>query len=161
MEEGLPVQKYQGVRAKFTGFETAAQWRLLQSTSSLDLALKADAVRAQNLSLNEPLPRISPVRLGAKLIHTTGPWRADWGFDWYAAQDRVPTGAATTAAYTLWHGFVSYKQKVSGAALNWFAKLDNASNQWAYSATSILTTTAPGKSPLPGRSLKLGVMATF
>ncbi len=161
VEDGLPVQKYQGVRAKFTGFETAAQWRLLQSTSSLDLALKADAVRAQNLSVNEPLPRISPVRLGAKLIHTTGPWRADWGFDWYAAQDRVPTGAAATAAYTLWHGFVSYKQKVSGAALNWFAKLDNASNQWAYSATSILTTTAPGKSPLPGRSFKLGVMATF
>jgi iron complex outermembrane receptor protein len=56
---------------------------------------------------------------------------------------------------------VSYKQKISGASLNWFAKLDNASNQWAYSATSILTTTAPGKSPLPGRSFKLGVMATF
>jgi len=161
MEEGLPVQKYQGVRAKFSGFETVAQWRLLQSSSSLDLVLKADAVRAQNLSVNEPLPRISPVRLGAKLIHTQGPWRADWGFDWHAAQDRVPTGAAVTAAYTLWHGFVSYKQSVSGASLNWFAKLDNASNQWAYSATSILTTTAPGKSPLPGRSLKLGVMATF
>lgn len=160
-EEGLPVQKYQGVRAKFSGFETVAQWRLLQSSSSLDLALKADAVRAQNLNVNEPLPRISPVRLGAKLIHTQGPWRADWGFDWHAAQDRVPTGAAVTAAYTLWHGFVSYKQSVSGASLNWFAKLDNASNQWAYSATSILTTTAPGKSPLPGRSLKLGVMATF
>lgn len=161
MEEGLPVQRYQGVRAKFTGFETSAQWRLLQSNSSLDLALKADTVRAQNLSVNEPLPRISPVRLGAKLIHTTGPWRADWGFDWYAAQDRVPAGGVATAAYTLWHGFVSYRQKVSGAALNWFAKLDNASNQWAYSATSILTTTAPGKSPLPGRSLKLGVLATF
>jgi iron complex outermembrane recepter protein len=161
MEEGMPVQKYQGVRAKFTGFETSAQWRLLQSTSSLDLAVKADAVRAHNLSINEPLPRISPVRLGAKLIHTTGPWRADWGFDWYAPQDRVPTGGAATAAYTLWHGFVSYKQNLPSVSLNWFAKLDNASNQWAYSATSILTTTAPGKSPLPGRSLKLGVMATF
>ena len=161
MEEGMPVQKYQGVRAKFTGFETSSQWRLLQSTSSLDLAIKADSVRAQNLSVNEPLPRISPVRLGAKLIHTTGPWRADWGFDWYAAQDRVPTGSVATAAYTLWHGFVSYKQNLPSVSLNWFAKLDNASNQWAYSATSILTTTAPGKSPLPGRSLKLGVMATF
>jgi iron complex outermembrane receptor protein len=56
---------------------------------------------------------------------------------------------------------VSYKQKLSGTTLNWFGKLDNLSNQWAYSATSILTSTAPGKSPLPGRSLKLGVMATF
>jgi iron complex outermembrane receptor protein len=67
----------------------------------------------------------------------------------------------TTAAYTLWHGFLSYQQKLTGTTLNWFAKVDNISNQWAYSATSILTSTAPGKSPLPGRSLKLGVMATF
>jgi iron complex outermembrane receptor protein len=56
---------------------------------------------------------------------------------------------------------VNYKQKVGETTLNWFAKLDNATNQWAYSATSILTSTAPGKSPLPGRSLKLGVLATF
>ena len=161
VEEGMPVQSYQGVRAKFTGFETTAQWRVLQSVSTLDLAFKADAVRAQNLSINEPLPRISPLRLSAKLIHATGPWRADWGFDWYAAQQRVPTGNVATSAYTLWHGFVSYKQKLPSASLNWFAKLDNAANQWAYSATSILTTTAPGKSPLPGRSIKLGVMATF
>jgi iron complex outermembrane receptor protein len=61
----------------------------------------------------------------------------------------------------LWHAFVNYKQKVSDTTLNWFAKVDNLSNQWAYSATSILTTTAPGKSPLPGRSLKLGVVAAF
>jgi iron complex outermembrane receptor protein len=66
-----------------------------------------------------------------------------------------------TEAYTLWHGNVNYKQKVSGASLNWFAKIDNLSNQWAYSATSILTSTAPGKSPLPGRSLRLGVLAVF
>jgi iron complex outermembrane receptor protein len=127
----------------------------------LDLAVKADAVRAQNLSVNEPLPRISPLRLGASLIHASGPWSARVGFDWYAAQDRVPARSVATDAYTLWHGFVNYKQKLEGLTLNWFAKLDNISNQWAYSATSILTSTAPGKSPLPGRSLKLGVMATF
>ena len=68
---------------------------------------------------------------------------------------------AAVRLLTAGHGFVSYKQKLSGTTLNWFAKLDNLSNQWAYSATSILTSTAPGKSPLPGRSLKLGVMATF
>lgn len=161
VEAGLPVQKYQGVRAKFNGIETSAQWRLFQAASHLDLAVKADAVRAQNLSVNEPLPRISPLRLGASLIHASGPWSARVGFDWYAAQDRVPARSVATDAYTLWHGFVNYKQKLEGLTLNWFAKLDNISNQWAYSATSILTSTAPGKSPLPGRSLKLGVMATF
>jgi iron complex outermembrane receptor protein len=161
VEEGLPVQRYQGVRAKFTGIEASAQWRLLQAASRLDLALKADTVRAQNLSFNAPLPRISPLRMGASLIHESGPWRARLGFDWHAAQDRVPAGSVATEAYTLWHGAVNYKQKLTDTTLNWFAKVDNLSNQWAYSATSILTSTAPGKSPLPGRSLKLGVMATF
>ncbi len=161
MTEDLPVQSYQGVRAKFRGIETSAQWRLLQATGTLDLVLKGDVVRASNLNTSEPLPRISPVRLGASLVHASGPWSARLGFDWNAAQDRVPTGSQTTDAYTLWNGFVSYKQKLSGTTLNWFGKIDNLSNQWAYSATSILTSTSPGKSPLPGRSVKLGVMATF
>jgi iron complex outermembrane receptor protein len=161
IEENLPLQVYQGVRAKFSGMEASAQWRLLQAASTLDWAVKADSVRAQNLNTHEPLPRISPLRLGSSLIHASGPWRARLGFDWHAAQNRVPAGSVTTAAYTLWHGFVSYQQKLTGTTLNWFAKVDNISNQWAYSATSILTSTAPGKSPLPGRSLKLGVMATF
>jgi iron complex outermembrane receptor protein len=161
IEEDLPVQVYQGVRAKFSGVEASAQTRLLQTAGTLDLVLKADAVRASNLTSGEPLPRISPVRLGASLLHVSGPWTARLGFDWHAAQDRIPAGSVATESYTLWHGFVSYKQKLSGTTLNWFGKLDNLSNQWAYSATSILTSTAPGKSPLPGRSLKLGVMANF
>lgn len=161
IEEGLPVQIYQGVWARFTGIEASGQWRLMQASSTLDLAWKADSVRAQNVDTNEPLPRISPFRWGANLIHSTGPWSARVGFDWYAAQNRVPLGSDPTDSYTLWHAFVNYKQKVSNTTLNWFAKVDNLSNQWAYSATSILTTTAPGKSPLPGRSLKLGVVAAF
>jgi iron complex outermembrane receptor protein len=161
IEENLPVQVYKGVRAKFSGYEASSQWRLLQATGTLDLAVKADAVRAHNLSTDEPLPRISPVRFGANLIHATGPWSARFGFDWHAKQERVPAGSVATQAYTLWHGFVSYKQKLPGTTLNWFGKLDNLSNQWAYSATSILTSTAPGKSPLPGRSLSLGVVASF
>lgn len=161
IEEDLPVQVYQGVRAQFSGVEASAQTRLLQTAGTLDLVLKADAVRASNLTSGEPLPRISPVRLGASLLHLSGPWTARLGFDWNAAQDRVPTGSVATASYTLWHGFISYKQKLSGTTLNWFGKLDNLSNQWAYSATSILTSTASNKSPLPGRSLKLGVMANF
>jgi iron complex outermembrane receptor protein len=56
---------------------------------------------------------------------------------------------------------VSYRQKLDTTVLNWFARLDNLTDQLAYSASSILTSTAFGKSPLPGRSFKLGVQATF
>jgi iron complex outermembrane receptor protein len=50
--------------------------RLLQSTSTLDLELRGDLVRADNLTLGQPLPRIAPVRLGATLAWATGPWSA-------------------------------------------------------------------------------------
>ena len=161
IEDGLPVQVYEGVRAKFSGYEASGQWRLLQGAGNLDSTLKVDSVRAINLNTLEQLPRIAPLRLASSLIYSNGPWRASLGFHWHAAQNNIPTGSVATEAYTLWNGYLNYTQKVSGQTLNWFAKLDNLSNQWAYSATSILTSTAPGKSPLPGRSLKLGVLATF
>jgi iron complex outermembrane receptor protein len=164
--ETFPVLMYSGVRAKFSGFEASGQWRLMQSAGTLDLTWRADAVRAQNLSTGEALPRISPLRFGSSLVHASGPWNSHLGFDWHAVQNRVPEprGDAikgATSAFTLWHAHVGYKQKVSGGVLNWFTRIDNLSNQWAYSATSILTTTAAGKAPLPGRSVKLGVLAAF
>jgi iron complex outermembrane receptor protein len=66
-----------------------------------------------------------------------------------------------TGAYTLVNASVSYRQKQGATVLHWFVRLDNLTDQLAYSATSILTSTAFGKSPLPGRSLKLGVQASF
>jgi iron complex outermembrane receptor protein len=43
----------------------------------------------------------------------------------------------------------------------WFAKLDNLTDTLAYSASSVLTQTAAGKAPLPGRSLKVGIQLDF
>jgi iron complex outermembrane recepter protein len=78
-----------------------------------------------------------------------------------AAQNEVPAGQLTTPAYTLANAALHYRQKVAKAQLLWFARLDNIGDTLAYSATSILTQTAPGKAPLPGRSLKLGGQAVF
>ena len=161
LEDDLPVQRYEGVRASFTGLEAQGRQRLWQGPSTLDLDWRADTVRATNDSTGEPLPRIAPLRLGSTLVFSQGPWSARLGADWHAAQDRVPNGAKTTAAYTLVHANVSFRQKLDRTVLQWFARVDNLTDQLAYSASSILTTTAFGKSPLPGRSLRLGVQASF
>lgn len=58
-------------------------------------------------------------------------------------------------------GLKSDRYALEGELLLWYARIDNAADKLAYSATSILTRTAPGKSPLPGRSLKLGLRASF
>ncbi len=161
IEEDLPVQLYQGVKAQFRGLEASGRQRLWQGASTLDLDWRADSVRATHGSTGEPLPRIAPLRVGASLVHAQGPWSAKLGADWHAAQKRVPEGSVATGAYTLVNASLSYRQKLDATVLNWFARLDNLSDQLAYSASSILTSTAFGKSPLPGRSFKLGVQATF
>jgi iron complex outermembrane receptor protein len=157
----LPVQNYQGVPASFRGLEVNGRQRLWQGTSTLDLDWRADSVRAVNDRTGEPLPRIAPLRLGSTLAYAQGPWSAKLGADWHAAQNRVPSGSVATGAYTLVNASVSYRQKQGATVLHWFVRLDNLTDQLAYSATSILTSTAFGKSPLPGRSLKLGVQASF
>jgi len=161
VEDDLPVQRYQGVKSQFRGLEASGRQRLWQNTSTLDLDWRVDTVRATNIRTGEPLPRIAPLRLGATLVHGQGPWRAKLGADWHAAQKRVPEGSVATGSYTLVNASVSYRQKLDATVLNWFARLDNLTDQLAYSATSILTSTAFGKSPLPGRSFKLGVQASF
>lgn len=159
--EGLPQQTYQGIKAHFQGLEASGRQRLWQKGTTLDLDWRADTVRATNDSTGEPLPRIAPLRVGGTLVLAQGPWNAKVGADWHAAQNRVPTGSVATGAYTLVNASLSYRQKLDSAVLHWFARVDNLSNQLAYSASSILTSTAFGKAPLPGRSLKLGVQMAF
>jgi len=159
--DGLPDFAYRAVRARFAGVEASGNLRLLNAGQTLDLELRADSVRATNEATGQPLSRIAPLRTGATLVWAQGSWGAKLGLDRVARQGRVPVGELATPGYTLWNAAVSWRMKAPGATLLWYARLDNAGNKLAYSATSILTQTAPGKAPLPGRSLKLGVQATF
>jgi iron complex outermembrane receptor protein len=159
--DDLPGLAYRQVRARFTGLEASGTVRLLAGPQTLDLELRGDTVRATNQTTGQPLPRVAPWRAGATLVWAQGAWGAQVGFDHAARQDRVPLGERVTDAYTLWKAALTYRVKAGVSNLLWYARLDNAGNKLAYSATSILTQTAPGKSPLAGRSVKLGVQATF
>ncbi|MDP3605097.1 MAG: TonB-dependent receptor [Polaromonas sp.] len=154
--------RYEQVRARFTGAEASGNIRLLEGASQVDLALRGDLVRATNLSNGRPLPRIAPWRVGASLLWASGPWSASAGFDHNAAQKRVPAApTGETGAYTLWNAAATYRVKSGAASLLWYARLDNITDKLAYSATSVLTSTAFPKAPLPGRSLKVGLQASF
>ncbi len=174
MPDVLAEYVYRGVRARFTGLEASGNLRLVGpggfgrwdggplAGSSLDLEWRGDLVRATDLDSGEPLPRIAPARLGATLVWTQGPWSARAGFDAIAAQHRVPlVGQRETAGYTLWNAALTYRMKAGRASLTWYTRLDNLTDRLAYSATSILTTTVYPNAPLPGRSLKVGLRATF
>ena len=161
----LPEYAYQGVRARLRGWEASGQSRAWsgagQGGGTLDVHWRADQVQADNLSTGEPLPRIAPWRVGLSGVYRFDAWQARLGFDHAGAQRRVPADSLGTDSYTLWHASLNYRQKLAMGTLNWFARLDNLTNTLAYSPTSILTSTVPGRVPLPGRSLKLGVQWQF
>ena len=159
--EPLAEFRYQQTQARFTGLETSGNIRLVDGASPWDLALRGDLVRATNLVTGQPLPRIAPVRVGATLKYASGPFGASVGFDHAAPQNRVPEGDRTTSAYTLWNANASYRFKRGSSNFLLYAKLNNLTNQLAYSATSVLTTTVFPAAPLPGRSLKIGLQMSF
>ena len=157
----LPEYAYTQTQARFKGLETSGNVRLQSGARTVDLELRGDLVRAVNTQTNQALPRIAPVRAGATLVLAQGPWSARVGASRSAAQTQVPAGELSTSAYTLWNASLAYRTQAGAANLLWFARLDNASDALAYSASSILTQTAPGRVPLPGRSVKLGLQVSF
>ncbi len=178
--DGLPGYRYEGVRARFVGLESSAKVRMVggqqavgspnASHGTLDVELRADVVRADDLTNHQPMPRIAPMRMGSDAVWAYDAWGARFGFMHAAAQDRVPdtNGSAgfTTASYTLWNAGLNYHTHTSHTHWMLFAKLDNLTNKLAYSSTSVLTqtmatNTPPNAPPLAGRSLKLGLQASF
>lgn len=159
--ELLPEYAYRQVRARFAGVEASGSQRLWGGPSTLDLEWRADLVRATNLDSGEPLPRIAPARLGATLAWAQGAWGWRLGAGHAMAQRRVPAGQLATPGHTLWNAALTYRVKAGPSQLLWYARLDNLGNRLAYAASSILTQTAPGRVPLPGRSLKLGLRVDF
>ena len=154
--------RYQQIRARFTGFEASGNIRLLYGVSPIDLALRADVVKATSLTTGQPLSRIPPMRLGATLKYASGSFGANFGFDHTAAQKSVPAVDRAAAANTRFNAGASYRVKAGPVNTLLYARLDNITNRLAYSPTSILTSTAfPNAPPLPGRSLKVGLQASF
>lgn len=161
--QALPLMQYRDVTARFVGLDAQGAWRLLNPgpSGTLDLEARADWLRATNTDTGAPLPRVAPLRLGGMLKWALGPWSARLGFDHHTAQNRVAPGDVAVAGYTLWNAALTWTQKLGPSTLQWFVRGDNLGNRLAYSASSILTQTAPGRVPLPGRSVRVGLQVLF
>ncbi|RZT38582.1 TonB-dependent receptor [Cupriavidus agavae] len=157
----LPAYQYLGVPATLYGFEAEGKTRLLQkmltTSDTLDFEARADYVHGENRSNGEPLPRLSPLRLGGSLVYGAGPWGARINVDWNARQSRVPAGDTPTDAYTMLGVALTYKMKLAGTQTLFYVRGDNLTNTEARSATSILRDIAP----LPGRSVRVGMRTRF
>lgn len=157
--DGVPLYRFDAVRARLYGAEFEAQtafdaagWRWAPSAS-------ADFTRATNTTTDQPLPRVAPWRVSLALAASRADWTLRAEVRHAGRQDRVPDGDSATGAYTLLNLAASYRFTLAGQDAMWYLKLDNATDRLAYNATAIET--IRGLSPLPGRSLATGLRLDF
>lgn len=153
-DEPFPVFAYQGVRAKFRGFEAAANITLIEA---LALELKADYTRAENRDTGEPLPRISPLRYGGGLVYRKNQFGLHVHVLRVEEQDRIPVNELPTDGYTLLEATISHPIKVPFAKLEVFARGVNLLDEEARNHVSFLKDIAP----LGGRGVIVGLRGNF
>lgn len=158
-EEVLPELIYRAVPARFRGFEAEGKFRLLDRTSTLDLLLKFDTVRADDRSTGLPLPRIAPRRFGAGLDYRQGQLGARVDATWVSGQNRVSTNELPTDSYTMLNAALTYRLKMPApqGSVELFLRGVNLLNEDARNHVSLLKDIAP----LGKRSGQLGLRAQF
>lgn len=157
-EDGLPVFQFVQHDARFHGAELETIFHLHHTDhQQLDLMVAADVVRARNLRDDTPLPRITPPRLKTGLAWTTGSWSIGGEVQFVDQQDRVASYENSTRGYALISAYASHRMSLNRVVFDVYVRGTNLGNDEARMHTSFLKEVAP----LPGRSVTLGVRASF
>lgn len=119
--------------------------------------LKSDYVHAEDATDDEPLPRIPPWRWTAALDYESPRIGARVEVVRVDGQGRTAEFEPSTPAYTLLNASTSYTFTCGPVTYNAYVRGDNLLNAEAREHTSFLNEVLP----LPGRSIVVGVRATF
>ena len=153
----LPEYQYLQVPARFRGLEASGKWRALERGGTLDLEARIDSVSAVQTDTDQPLPRITPMRIGIGAIYQTGAWTARADLMHAFGQTRVAVNETTSDGYSLVNALLSYRFKLGSSNAQVYLRANNLLNVEARSHTSLLKEVAP----LPGRNFMLGLQASF
>lgn len=146
------------VPAGFYGAEAKVNIQLQdEPTAKCGLEFFGDTVRASNRDTSEPLPRISPGRIGAALhgLQSGWSWRLDAAY--HLAQNRVANDETPTAGYAMVGASFGHDFKVAGTAARFTLRLTNLFDVEARNASSFIKDALP----LPGRGVEAGLKLTF
>ncbi len=146
----LPIYIYEARDAELYGFESEFVW---QVRAPLKLSLTSDYIRAR-LTNGGDLPRIPPLRMGARAEYTVGNWLGEISSQHYFEQDNTAAMESTTDAYTLVDLQLSY---TFSDQLKIFVKGNNLTDEYARVHASFLK----DKAPLPARSFSVGLSGRF
>jgi iron complex outermembrane receptor protein len=159
LESGLPIFAYAQQDADVTGIEAELFTPIAElAMGELDLRVYADYVEGE-LDSGENLPRLPPLRAGARLQYHDD--RLAMGIEAarYAKQDRTAAFEEPTPGYTMVNADFNWMFPASngGPELSVFLKGNNLLDEDARRHTSLVKDIAP----LPGRNYQVGVRALF
>ena len=154
----VPIYYYRAAAAEFYGIEAEGKFELGNyGPGRFDLELQGDYLRATNTDNGEPLPRISPVRIGGALVYTADRWDTRLDVFRVQAQNRVAPNELPTSGYTMLNASLTYRLTQDRYGLMAFIKGTNLLNEDARNHVSYLVNIAP----MGGRGVTVGVRGTF
>lgn len=143
--------------AEFFGVEFETVLGLFDNQrGKLDLRLWTDYVSGE-LSGGATLPRITPLRFGSELDYEQGPWYAGINLMRIQAQGDTALLETETEGYSMLNAYMGYRLALGPVQYRIFLRGTNLLNEEARRHTSFLK----DRAPLPGRSVMVGVKATF
>ena len=154
----LPVFVYTQADADFSGVETEVFLPLLaEGENQVGLRLFADYVRGE-LATGEALPRMPPLRYGARFEFHNERLLVGLEGTRYDEQDRVAPFETETPGYMLLNADATWQLVgVTGMELELFVNASNLGDEEARKHTSFVKDVAP----LPGRNYALGIRSRF
>ena len=158
IDDELPIFEFAQEDARFTGIEAELFAPIfVRGETEVDLRLFADYVNGQ-LSSDEYLPRMPPLRYGSRLQVHNARLIAGVEVTRYDAQDRLAAIETPTAAYTMINADINWSIPTPGGLLfELFVRGSNLADEDARRHTSFVKDTVP----LPGRNLSVGFRSHF
>lgn len=158
LADGLDVFRFVQRDASFVGAEGSVTVDLLhREPDHLDLELTADTVRAELRETGEPLPRITPARVGAALHYRGARWNGRVEVRRTAAQDRVAPFERPTEGFTFVNASAGYRIFAGRTVVDLLLRGMNLTDAEGRNHVSFLK----DEVPLPGRDVRLGVRVAF
>lgn len=154
LEEATRVFKYNHADVDMYGLEYDAHYQLNDSWLA---KISGDLVNLEFADSNDSLPRVPQNKLAFGISYLGSNIDAGFTATHYFKQDNVTAFETVTDSYTLFDLTASYRFSAYNNDLKLFAKVENLTDELAYSHTSFIKDIAP----LAGRNIQLGLRFDF
>lgn len=157
--DGLDVYKATPADAQFYGYEVDLRYHIVdESDRSMHVDFLLDQTRATNQTFDSNMPRIPSRRIGGRYEYAFGSWVLGVEGRYNEAASHLAPNEVASDSYFLWGADVLYHiQTTDTASIDLFVIGSNLGDEEARPHTSFLKDVAP----MPGRSVKVGLMTRF